>query len=116
MDDLLGPGDARNDGFGSWPLVSVLLQIFGIRWHRTMYCRDLPGIAIVSIRKSEFRVADAHGILEDGSEYRLKIAWRAADNLEHLRRGRFLLQRFVALTGELSNVGLCFVVGRGWIA
>ena len=38
------------------------------------------------------------------------------DDAQHLRCGFLSLQRLVALTGELSNVGLCFVVGRGWIA
>ena len=84
MDDLLGPGDARNDGFRSWPPISVLLQIFGICRHRTAYCRNFPGITIVSIRKSEFRLAHSHSVRQHGLEHRLQLARRARDDLEHL--------------------------------
>ena len=45
MDDLLCPGDARNNGFRPWPLI-VLLQIFGICWHRTAYATTRQAIAI----------------------------------------------------------------------
>ena len=41
---------------------------------------------------------------------------RPADDAKHLRCGFLSLQRLVALAGELSNVGLCFVVSRGCIA
>jgi hypothetical protein len=62
------------------------------------------------------RAADAGGILQHSSEHRLQLAGRRADDAKHLACGFFSLQRLVALTGELSNVRLRFVVGSGWIA
>ena len=57
-------------------------------------CRnEVQGIAVPAIDISEVGVADANGFLQHGRKHRLKIAGRAADDLEHLRRGRLLLQR-----------------------
>src|SRR6516164_4678907 len=52
----------------------------------------------------------------DRVKHRLQVERRAANDLQHLACRCLLLQRLVPLTGELSHVGLCFVVGRGWIA
>ena len=48
---------------------------------------------------AELCLAKRDGVLQHGFEHRLKIAGRAADNLEHLRGRRLLLQRF----GELAR-------------
>jgi hypothetical protein len=39
-------------------------------------------------------IADANGLLQHGCKHWLKVARRAADNLQHLRRRCLLLQRF----------------------
>ena len=51
------------------------------------------GVAIPTVDISKLGVADPYGILQHGFKYGLKITGRAADNLEHLRRGGLLLQR-----------------------
>ena len=38
-------------------------------------------------------------------KHRVKIAGRAADDLEHLRRGRLLLQQFGEIVGALAQFG-----------
>ena len=53
---------------------------------------EVQGIAIPAIDISKLGVADADGFLQHGCKHRLKIAGRAADDLEHLRRRCLLLQ------------------------
>ena len=45
---------------------------------------EVEGVAIPAIDVSELGVADANGFLQHGCKHRLKIAGRAADDLEHL--------------------------------
>ena len=59
---------------------------------------EAKSAVLVKIEYAEFGVADANGFLKHGRKHRLKIARRAADDLEHLRRGRLLLQGL----GEVS--------------
>ena len=52
---------------------------------RRIMCRDeVQGVAIPAVDIAEFGVADADGFLQHGRKHRLKIARRAADDLEHL--------------------------------
>ena len=64
---------------------------------------EVQGIAIPAMDISKLGVADADGILQYGCKHRLKIAGRAADNLEHLRRGSLLLQRLGEVGGPLAQ-------------
>jgi hypothetical protein len=66
---------------------------------------EMQGIAIPAMDISKLGVADADGILQYGCKHRLKIAGRAADNLEHLRRGSLLLQRL----GEIGRSLVQFI-------
>ena len=50
-------------------------------------------------------IAHAHGFLQHGFEHRLQFAGRAADNLQHLRRGGLLPQRLGEVGGALGEVG-----------
>ena len=59
----------------------------GVLWVATR-CRASPS---QRIDIAELGIADANGILQHGRKHWLKIAGRAADNLEHLRRSRLLL-------------------------
>ena len=61
---------------------------------------EMHGAAIPAMDISKLGIADADGIFEHSGKHRLKIAWRAADNLEHLRRGRLLLQCLFGLVEE----------------
>ena len=69
-------------------------------------------LAIKAHQHPEFGLANSCGILQQGLENRLHVAARAGDDPQHLRCGLLSLQRLVALTGELSNVRLVFVVGN----
>ena len=62
---------------------------------------EVQGVAIPAMDISKLGVANADGILQHSRKHRLKIAGRAADNLEHLRRGGLLLQRFGKLARAL---------------
>src|SRR5262249_46137473 len=48
--------------------------------------------------------------LDEGVEHGLQVERRAANDLEHVGRGSLLLQRLVALAGELGDI--CFLAGR----
>ena len=65
----------------------------GKRRRRIMRCHEVQGVAVPAMDISELGVADADGILQHSCKHRLKIAGRAADNLEHFRSGCLLLQR-----------------------
>ena len=54
----------------------------------------VQSLAVPAIDIAELGVADADGILQHCFKHRLKFAGRAADNLQHLRGRRLLLQRF----------------------
>ena len=54
---------------------------------------EMQGVALPAIDISKLGVADPYGFLKHGVKHRLKIARRAADNLEHLRSRGLLLQR-----------------------
>src|SRR6266705_3322788 len=116
MDRLLGPSDARDDRLRSWPL--ALMRVFGICRCRSVNSGDLPGITIVSIHKSEFGLADAHGVLQHSVEDRTQLARRTADDAQYLRCRGLLLQRLTEIGSTLvqlieqprvldGNHGLC---------
>jgi hypothetical protein len=49
------------------------------------------GVAFDTVDATKLGSADTDGILQHGCKHWLKIAGRAADDLEHLRGGRLLL-------------------------
>ena len=59
-----------------------------------MRCHEVQGVAIPAMDISKLGVAEADGVLQHGLEHRLKIARGTADNMEHLRHCRLLLQGF----------------------
>ena len=73
-------------------------------------------LAVEAIQGAELGLADANRVRQHGLENRLKLARRGADDAQHLRSSFLSLESLVALTDELSHVGLCFVVCRRWIA
>ena len=67
-------------------------------------CRNkVQGIVHPPIDIAELGVANPDRILQHGCKYRLKIAGGAANNLQHLRRGRLLLQRLGEIVGALAQ-------------
>ena len=56
--------------------------------------------AVPAIDIAESGVADADGFLQHCRKHRLQIARRAADDLEHLRRGRLLLKGLAQLVQQ----------------
>jgi hypothetical protein len=59
----------------------------------------------------ELGLANAPGISQNCSKNRGQLAGRAGNDAQHFCCGFLSLQRLVALTGELSEAGLRFVVG-----
>ena len=55
----------------------------------------------MTVDAAKHGVADAYRFLQHGCKDRLKIAGRATDNLQHLRRRGLLLQRFSKLPRAL---------------
>src|SRR5580704_652647 len=65
-------------------------------------CRyEAPGVAIIAIDTTKFGIADSYGLLQHRRKHRLKIAGKAADNLQHFRGGGLLIQRFCKLPSAL---------------
>src|SRR6202041_1994422 len=62
------------------------------RWH-IMIRYKMEGAGLTPVNGAEFGLANTYGFLQHGSEHRLKIIRRTADNLEHFGSGRLLLQR-----------------------
>src|SRR5262249_38733634 len=52
----------------------------------------------------EICLANTCGILQDGLKHRLKLAWRTADDLQHLRGRRLLLQRLGKVSPRLGQL------------
>ena len=73
---------------------------------------EVQNVAIPAVNVSKLGVANADGIFQHGRKHGLKIARRTADNLKHLRRCRLLLQRFVQLAGEASDISVLASSGR----
>ena len=67
-----------------------------------MRCHKAKSTVLVEIEAAEFGIADADGFLQHGLKHGLQIAGRATDDLENLRRGRLLLQRFREVGCALS--------------
>ena len=63
--------------------------------------KEVQGVTIPAEDISELGVADADGFGQHCFKHRLKIAGRAADDLQHLRRCSLLLQRFGKLPRAL---------------
>ena len=74
--------------------------------------KEVHGLAVPAVDIAKLSVADTDGILQHVAKHGLKIARCAADDLEHLRRCRLLLQRFVQLAGEASDICLLASSGR----
>ncbi len=65
---------------------------------------DGPKCVVVTKKHiAEIRSADTGCVLQHGLENRLKIAGRAADDLEHVGGGGLLLQRFRKIVGALAQ-------------
>jgi hypothetical protein len=60
---------------------------------------EVEDLAVPSPDFSELGVADPYGIFQHGFKYWLKVAWGAADNLQHIRCCRLLLQRLAQILG-----------------
>jgi hypothetical protein len=61
---------------------------------------QMQGIAAPAVDISERGLTDADGFLKHRLKHGLKITGGTADDLEHLRGCRLLLQRLVQLAGE----------------
>ena len=70
-------------------------------------------IALAKKQVAELGLADARRILQHGLEHGLQFAGRTADDAQHLRRRRLLLQRLAQLVG--ANLDLLFQVGIGFL-
>jgi len=70
------------------------LQFLFERGLDAVHCDQANPVCLTSIQGAKFGVADPDGVLQHGRKHRLKIAGRTADDLEHLRGCRLLLQRF----------------------
>src|SRR5262245_20533592 len=59
-----------------------------------MQCDLAKCASLEEAKKPKPRPADARRVLQNRPEHRLQISWRAADDLQYLRRRGLLLQRF----------------------
>src|SRR5262245_11447163 len=67
---------------------------FRIRWRHVTRRKSMEGAVAILHYRAEFGITNAHRVFEQGLEHRLDVTWRAANDLQHLRRRGLLLQRF----------------------
>src|SRR5262245_46978815 len=95
MSDLLRPRDSAKRSIRrrlSLPLAHARLHIRGRRVASCGNCAET--LALAKVQRGKLGVANVRRVFEHRFEHRLKLAWRAADDLQHLRRCRLLLKRF----------------------
>src|SRR5580704_5747709 len=67
-------------------------------------CTDeVQGITVPAVNSPEGGIADTRGFFQHGVKYGLQIAWKAADDLEHIRGCRLLFQRRRQVSGALAQ-------------
>ena len=66
-----------------------------------MCCHDVQGLTIPAVDISKRGVADPHCLLKHKCEYRFKLAFGAADDLEYLRRCGLLFERLSQVARSL---------------
>jgi hypothetical protein len=59
---------------------------------------------VVAKQDAELGLADAGRVRQYGLEHRLQLAWRAADDLQHVRGRGLLLQRLGEVVGALAQL------------
>ena len=93
VSDLFGDRDTAKRYVRRWPdwPVRKRLDISG----RPIVVGNRPeSVAVAEEQGAELGPADAHRIFQHGLKNRLKLAGRARDHSQHLRRGGLLLQQF----------------------
>ena len=64
---------------------------------RVVHCHHAEAAIFTKLQHAEFGFADARGIFQHGIEDRLQLAGRRADDAQHVRSRRLLLQRLPQL-------------------
>src|SRR5262249_33531017 len=78
------------------------------RW-RSMQGHSAESLALAQVERAKLGLADAHRVCQHGLKYRLKLAPRTADDLEHLGGRALLLQclgKVPPRLGELTGARL----------
>ena len=75
---------------------------------------EAKGVAVPAVDAAKLGVADPYSFLQHDRKHRIDIAGRAANDLQHLRRGGLLLQGLVQLTPK--PIDLPFLNGSRGIA
>ena len=65
-----------------------------------MQSDTVVGLAIIKVQSTEPGLAKPRGVFQNSVEHRFKVVGRRADDSQHLRGGRLLLQRLVALAAK----------------
>jgi hypothetical protein len=86
------------------------LEFSKFRW-RIKFRREFERLPVVPEQYAKLGLADAHRILQHGLEYRLQLAGRRADDLQHIRRCGLLLSRFRQFAGKSAD--LLLQIGKG---
>ena len=84
--------DTGERGSRTWSLWSAVPELGKCRRYAEHGTRPHRPI-VEPEQNSKTGLADAHRTLQHDLEHRLQLAWRAADDAEHLRSRRLLLQR-----------------------
>ena len=79
----------------------LAVAYFGKCRRRAVQRHRAERVAFEQEQVAELGLADARRVLQHGIEHRLKLARRAADDLQHLRGRGLLLQRLAQIVGAL---------------
>src|SRR5262249_14100801 len=73
-----------------------------IRGRGVVSSNRAEAISLPDVQRADLRLAEAHRVFQHRLEYRLQLARRTADDLQHLGGRRLLLQRFAQLVEQAS--------------
>jgi hypothetical protein len=83
---------------------SALSQVFGV-WRRHGEQRNrTERLVLVAVQHAELGFTDTDRILQHALEYRLELAGRGADDLQHVGGGGLLLEGFREIIGTLAQL------------
>src|ERR1700693_3884677 len=103
MGDLFCAREPPKTGVRTRAYWSMLLPEPAIGRRNIVQMRGVITLAIVEQDVAEFGFANPQGVREHRLKYGLHIARRRADDPEHLRRRRLLLQRLAEIVGALAQ-------------
>jgi len=96
---LYNAAESRSSTGPSWSFLPELGEIW---WH-AKHCGRTHGAVFDTKQHAKVGVANAHRFFQHRLKYRVQVARRRANDLEHVGGGSLLLKRFRQIVGALTQ-------------